>query len=257
MSATHLISPQFPGYSLCGRPTTNIVTEGATCKACNKSRFPSNNSAATASDAAATPRITSATAVLTEGDQVTNVSFPQWGPATVVNVQTTDDGTVYVAARYLYSGETFSGTQQAYAYATCDHGYSISTDTCPVCDASATAPVLPILDPETVNDYRTWTFAGSEGATETITSSDAHLTIETARSGYDGYRETTLVFVQHTPADAFPAGTHDNTDRNGPTRVLVPVGTDPRDAHADYLRSELGHYLATRYCTAQPEPTDS
>ena len=60
-------------------------------------------------------RITSATAVLTPGDRVTNVSFPQWGPATVVNVQTTADGTVYVAARYDRDGVVWSGVQSAYA----------------------------------------------------------------------------------------------------------------------------------------------
>jgi hypothetical protein len=109
-------------------------------------------------------------------------------------------------------------------------------------------------DRDALDDYRTWVFEGEEGGAIGVTASAAHLTIQrTSGPDCDGTRsDVTYMFVQRTPGSQWSNGTHVRPDmRSTDTDVW---SDNPRMAWHDYLTAELGHHLASRWLTDQPEP---
>lgn len=129
---------------------------------------------------------------------------------------------------------------------------TISDDQSPSYDQAEQADQPTDID--SVSDHRTWSFAEDEGGTTTITVSAAHLTVQrTTGPDCDGYgTDMTYSFVQRTPEHDWTNGTHVRVERDfHRTDVLAD---DPREAWHNYVTAELGHYLATRWLTGQPEP---
>lgn len=111
-----------------------------------------------------------------------------------------------------------------------------------------------MTDTDSIDDYRTWTFAEDEGGLTEFTASATHLTIQrTTGPDCDGSRsDVTYTFVQRVAGSQWSDGTHVRPDmRTTDTDVL---SDDPRTAWHDYLTAELGHHLASQWLTDQPEP---
>lgn len=125
-------------------------------------------------------------------------------------------------------------------------------------DQSPTYDQAEQADNHGVSDYRTWTFAEDEGGTTEISVSAAHLTVDRSTGpDCDGWSTAVTYTFTQRPADSeWSDGTHvaEAPASRSHVREISVLSDDPREAWHNYVTGELGHYLATRWLTSQPEP---